>query len=197
MPPNYCFFETVALAWVSVFHSYLPFGGRMRQDQHSITVQRSVARSDGTELDGKPIHSPGIQSQIRDVRFMVLVYMFIFSECRPNICQHDAKMKTLVASYEVGRARKIVVNLRDLGLIIYEQIILWKKMPTSNGRPLFYREVDIWSVMSDGEGDLPIGPQTVSGGLEIYVNSTLHSVVLKINTCILKLLKTTKHLIIC
>lgn len=96
----------------------------MRQDQHSITVQRSVARSDGTELDSKPIHSPGIQSQIRDVRFMVLVYMFIFSECRPNICQHDAKMKTLVASYEVGRARKLVVNLRDLGLIIYEQIIL-------------------------------------------------------------------------
>lgn len=121
MPPNYCFFETVALAWVSVFHSYLPFGGRMSQDQHSITVQRSVARSDGTELDGKPIHSPGIQSQIRDIRFMVLVYMFIFSECRPNICQHDAKMKTLVASYEVGRARKLVVNLRDLGLIIYEQ----------------------------------------------------------------------------
>lgn len=73
----------------------------MSQDQHSITVQRSVAGSNGTELDGKPIHSPGIQSQIRDVRFMVLVYMFIFSECGPNICQHDAKMNTLVASYEV------------------------------------------------------------------------------------------------
>lgn len=31
-------------------------------------------------------------------------------------------------------------------------------MYTSNGRLFFYREVDVWSVMSDGEGDLPIGP---------------------------------------
>lgn len=53
-------------------------------------------------------------------------------------------------------------------------------MHTSNGRLFFYREVDVWSVMSDGEGDLPIGSQTVSGGLEIYVNGTLHSVVLEI-----------------
>lgn len=77
----------------------------MSKDQHSITVQRSVAGSNGTELDGKPIHSPGIQSQIRNVCFMVLVYMFIFSECRPNICQHNAKMNTFVAYYEVVKKK--------------------------------------------------------------------------------------------
>lgn len=64
-------------------------------------------------------------------------------------------MNTFVAYYEVVK-KKLGSNLK--GFIIYDHIILWKKMHTSNGRPFFYREVDVWSVMSDGEGDLPIGP---------------------------------------